>query len=238
MDKRILLGIDANFSPATQYAVRAIAELVSQASPTFILLHSISLTQMITEQPGFYMEQQVALTPSPEQRKKAEETLLKARTLLQQQGIAADSIEHLIRTGSAADEIAQVARERGVHLIVIGSQGTAFHHQVRRLFLGSISRRTLQLAPCPVMIVTAPKPPKDRELVPWYEETLKHYLRDHSESLTVLTPQQVAQQFLPPHKKEAGQLEIIAAAKALEHLASAGLLCRHTVSGEVRYVND
>ena len=243
MDKRILLCVDATFSPATQTMVRAVGQLVQQADSnfSFLLLHSIPMIQAIAGQPGYYIEQQVALTPSPEQRKQAEAALYQARIVLQEYGIQAENIEDIVRIGTIADEIVQVARDRRVNLIAVGSKGAAFRFQVRRLFLGSISRRILQLAPCPVMIVTAPQSQQqlqDKELVSWYEEALKGYLKARRQILTVLTSQQVAQLFLPPGRKTPERQEIDAATRALDRLANAGLLCRRDVEGEIYYIND
>jgi len=53
----------------------------------------------------------------------------------------------------------------------------------------------------------------------------------------VFTACDVAQMFAPP-KRMVGRKEVDAAARALELLAGKGLLCRHTVKGELRYLND
>lgn len=240
MNKRILLCVDAHFSPATQSMVQAVGELVQQTGTafSFILLHSIPITQIAAGQVGYYIEQQVTLTPSLEQRKQGEAALHKARMALQQYNIMPERIEDIIRIGTIADEIVQVARERHVQLIAVGSRGTAFRSQVRRLFMGSISRRILQLAPCPVMIATTPQSLQGKELISWYEDTLRGYLKEHRHSLTILSPEQVAQQFLPSNKKTPRRQEIDAATKALDRLTNAGLLCRRDVEGEVRYIND
>jgi len=89
-----------------------------------------------------------------------------------------------------------------------------------------------------VMIVTLPRTAPPGDLVTWYEQAITTYLQEHTNSLTVFTPQEVAQKFVPPRKKAPGRKEIAAAALALEQLASTGLLCRHDVKGELRYVND
>ncbi len=240
MDKRILLCIDANFSPATQSMVRAVGELVQQTDTTFslILLHTIPITQIIADQTGYYLEQQLMLTPSYEQRKQGEAALHKARTDLQHYGIMPEHIEEIICVGTITEKIVQVARERHVQLIAIGSRGMAFRNQIRRLFLGSISRRILQLAPCPVMVAVASQPRQGKELISWYEDTLKGYLKEHKHTLTILTPQQAAKQFLPSDKMTPGRQEIHAATKALDHLVNMGLLCRRDVAGEVHYIND
>ena len=44
--------------------------------------------------------------------------------------------------------------------------------------------------------------------------------------------------FVPPNKKKAGRKEIAAATLALEALSGSGVLCRHDIKGELRYVND
>jgi nucleotide-binding universal stress UspA family protein len=240
MNKRILLGVDADLSPATQHVLRTVGALLDEAVPQarFILLHVIPLSQVVTMHPGMYVGQVLPLMATPAQQARAEESLRQARTLLQQQGIALDHIEGIIRTGAPADEIIKAARELHVNLIVVGSRGNSFKQRLRRFFVGSISRRVLQFAPCPVMIVIVPSLSYTDDLVSWYEGAIKRHLEENPDALSVFTPQQVAQRFAPPAKNSPGRKEITAAARALEQLANTGLLCRHQVQGELRYVND
>jgi hypothetical protein len=79
---------------------------------------------------------------------------------------------------------------------------------------------------------------KPHDLVKWYEESITRYLQEHTGDLTVFTPQEVALTFAPSPNKESGRKERAAAILALEQLARGGLLCRHDVKGELRYVND
>ncbi|MBO0779731.1 MAG: universal stress protein, partial [Ktedonobacteraceae bacterium] len=139
---------------------------------------------------------------------------------------------------ATVDEIVKTAREMHVNLIVVGSHGDSFLQRLRRFFIGSISHSILHSAPCPVMIVVPPQPPHTTNLVAWYEEAIKDYLNEHTHALSIFTPQQAAQLFAPPNKKKPGRKENAAAALALEHLANQGVLCRHKVQGELRYVND
>jgi nucleotide-binding universal stress UspA family protein len=54
--------------------------------------------------------------------------------------------------GNAAEAIADVAREEGAEVIVVGTRG---HSQVTSLLLGSVTQRLLHIAPCPVLAVPA-----------------------------------------------------------------------------------
>jgi nucleotide-binding universal stress UspA family protein len=240
MNKRILLGVDADLSSTTQHALDVVGEFLGHAAPHIhlVLLNVIPFTQVMTAHPGMYMGQVFPLTASPSQRHHAEEVLYKARLMLQQHGIALEHTEAIVRVGAPADEIVKVARELNVSFIVVGSRGESASQQLRRFFAGSISHRVLQLASCPVMIVPSPRVARPHDLVAWYEEAIKRYLSEHTDTLSVFTPQQVARQFAPPAKNAPGRKEVAAAALALEQLASGGLLCRHQVEGELRYVND
>jgi hypothetical protein len=76
------------------------------------------------------------------------------------------------------------------------------------------------------------------DLVRWYRESITHYLAEHRGDLFVFTPAEVAATFIPPGKQEVGRKEHAAAILALEDLVKSGVLCRHDIQGEMRYVND
>src|SRR5581483_6247600 len=240
MDKRILLGIDADLSLITQFALHEISELVGQSgsSVQLILLNVISVTQVIAMHPGLYVGQVIPVATPSWQRSQAEDVLRKARLLLQQEGIALERTEGIVRIGAPADEIVKAAREFQVRLIVLGSRGNSFKQRLRRLVLGSISRRVLRFAPCPIMIVVPPQPAHSRDLTTWYEDAIRCYLNENPQALSVFTPQQAAQQFAPPNKKAVGRKEVRAASHALDKLTQEGILCCHDVQGELHYVND
>jgi len=240
MNKRILLGIDTNFSPSTQHALRVVSEFMQQAAPELhlVLLSVIAVPSTSSPSLGIYVGHLLPMSITPEQRDQAEDVLNKARLELQKGGIAAGQIEVLIRIGFPAEEIAKVAKELSVTFIVVGSRGDSLRHKIRRFLVGSTSRRVLRAAPCPVMIASLPRAVQPTDLVTWYEQAISAYLEEHTHSLTVFTPSQAAQKFVPPRKKTPGRKEIAAATLALEHLAGSGRLCCHNVKGELRYVND
>jgi nucleotide-binding universal stress UspA family protein len=240
IDRRLLLGIDLQGSPATQYALCAAGKLLELCPPRLglVLLAVIPVpytASLTLESLGGSLR---PLPPTIDQRIEAEQALRKARAALQQQGIVPERIEALIRVGIPADEIVKAARELQVDCIVIGSRGNTFGQQLRRLLVGSTSRRVLHRAPCPVMLVVLPRRLRRSDLVAWYEAAITRSLHEHPGSLTILTPREVAHLFVPPATNAVGRKEINAAALALEHLASSGVLFRHAVKGELRYVND
>jgi nucleotide-binding universal stress UspA family protein len=240
MYKRILLGIDTNISPATQRAMSTVCEIMQQTSShlQLVLLHVIPTPSMTSPSLGMYVGHILPAPISAEQYRQAEEILRNVCLELQKAGIASEQIEVATRVGLPAEEIARASRDLQVSFIVIGSRGNGWRQSVRRFLVGSTSRRVLQLARCPVMIVAAPKLAHPGDLVTWYEEAITSYLREHPHALSVFTPQEVARMFVPPVKKAHGRREIAAAAKALEQLTGTGVLCRHDVKGELRYVND
>jgi nucleotide-binding universal stress UspA family protein len=243
MNKRILLGVDSTISPATQQALLIMSEFIQQAAPQLrlVLLNVIPLPSIASPAPGMYAGPLQPLTVTPEQHAHAEAVLGKARSELQKQGVTSSQIEVLVRVGIPAYEIVKAARELRVDFIVVGCRGNSPGHHIRRFFAGSTSRKVLHTAPCPVMIVSPPPLPKTAhptDLVRWYQESITSYLHEHTSALTVFTPLEVVQIFAPQGKKKHRRKEIAAATLALEQLAREGVLCRHEVKGELRYIND
>ena len=240
MNKHILLGIDAPISPATRQALRSMSEFVEQVAPQLrlVLLHVIPIPAISSPALGMYVGQMQPTLVTYEQRSQAEDALRVARSELQKQGVAQGQIDTLIRPGVPAEQIVKVAKELHVDFIVVGSRGSSAKQKMRRFISGSTSRTVLQLAACPVMIVSCPQSKQPADLVIWYEESITHYLQEHTSDLTVFTPLEVAKMFAPPSKKSPGRKEKAAAILALEQLARSGMLCRHDIKGEMRYVND
>lgn len=59
-------------------------------------------------------------------------------------------VNHTVRFGVPYAEISRLAQEDSANLIVIGQVG---RHGPRRLMMGSVTERVIELAPCPVLVV-------------------------------------------------------------------------------------
>ena len=238
MNKRILVGVDMELSPPTQQALRVVSEFLEPPSP---YLHVVLLTVIPTigtpSSRGRYRAPFSYLGSTTEQRLQADRVLRRACLTLMQCGMARDRIELLRRDGAPADEIVKAAQELGIDCIVLGSHENSLTQKIRRVVAGSTSRQVLQHAPCPIMIVILPRTLHPHDLVAWYEEAVTRYLHEQAGGLTILTSSDVAQTFVPAHRT-VGHKEVAAATRALERLASNGVLCCQRVKGELRCMND
>jgi nucleotide-binding universal stress UspA family protein len=71
----------------------------------------------------------------------------KVTTDLAAMGIKADIV---IKDGHPAEKIIDTAEEIGADLIVVGSHG---RHGAKRFFLGSVSAKIVEHAPCHVLVI-------------------------------------------------------------------------------------
>jgi nucleotide-binding universal stress UspA family protein len=221
MDMRLLLSIEMDLSPVTRYTLRSVGEFFAQTSPRLGIFLLTVIPDSYTASPSLvsFRGSLRPLSPTFEQRRAAERALCSARKMLEHYGIAAACIQVLIREGIPADELVAVAQEFSVDWIAIGWDGNSPWQRLRRLFLGSTSRRVLERAPCPVVLVALPRPRRRGELITWYEKAMVHSLHECPGALTVLTPREAARQYAPPEMDNVGRKEINAAAHALERLA-------------------
>ena len=67
--------------------------------------------------------------------------------LARDRGLQTDQV---VRHGIPHSEIANLAGEQGIDLIVIGQVG---RHGPRRVLIGSVAERVIEYAPCPVLVV-------------------------------------------------------------------------------------
>lgn len=239
MSTAILVGVDANLSLPTRYALEAACcQFLEQPALErhVLLLHVIPVPYDPSPRWGKPPGSLSWFPPTTSQRCEARRALSQARTLLGHFGVSDDAMEVLVRAGVPADELVRVARERKVDLLVLGSRSPSHWQPLRRLIFGSTTRRVLQLAPCRVLLAHPPGPSGSGDLVAWYEQATLRCLQQAA-ALVVLTPGDVARRFAPS-AETLGRKEVAAAACALERLAERGLLLCRVVNGEVRCWND
>jgi len=75
------------------------------------------------------------------------------QVLNQQTGKTLVKIRSVLAKGHTANAIVKEAEKREPHLMVLGSRG---FHDIQGYFMGSVSRKVLSHAPCPVLIVKDP----------------------------------------------------------------------------------
>jgi nucleotide-binding universal stress UspA family protein len=222
MNTRFLLGIHETNSPTKQHLLRIVSEFLELFSQHLSLFlrnaHPRPLRSFL------YPEKREGsirlLPPTIEQRERAERTLCMAQKALLQRGFAPENLMVLLRIGVPADQIVKAAGELQVDCIVIESRGNDFGQRVRRLLVGSTSRRVLHLAPCPVMVVSPLQLDRSCDLIAWYEAAVKHLLEEHPDTYTILTQTEVAHLFVPPTCSVVGRRELGAASCALERPGS------------------
>jgi nucleotide-binding universal stress UspA family protein len=244
MDKHMLLGVDGDFSPPTQWALRVVNQLFEQNSGELHILLLTVIPFPYDPSPTLMKARGIGqlrpLSATHEQRAQAQDVLCRARALLQRScsDLAPSCIELVQSFGEPANEVVKVAREQQADCIVLGSRGNSLLQNLRRLFAGSTSHEIMSRAPCPVVLVTPPQRPRIPNLVVWYEEAITHYLQEQLDAVTMFTPEEVTHMFVPPSPTSPAQRKhLTAAAQALEHLARHGQLMCQKVKGEWRYVS-
>jgi nucleotide-binding universal stress UspA family protein len=135
---RILLPVDGSIhaDQATDYAV----DLVRLMEGRILLLHCHRPFPKVIGEP--YL--QTIITRTLEEARKLVDPY---STRLRQASVPFDE---RIMEGPAGDAIVQVATIDKCDLIVMGTRG---RNDLQGLFLGSVTHRVLQTAPCPVLVV-------------------------------------------------------------------------------------
>jgi phosphoglycerate kinase len=144
---RILLAVDGS-EPSLE-AVRKIGGLADAEGAEIILLYVQKPPETSPEY--IFLDAETKRRRELERRLEAERVVAAASAPLARQGLVAH--RQMVVEGDPAAEILKLADEMGVELIAMGSHGRT---GVLSLFLGSVSRKVLDQARCPVLIVCTP----------------------------------------------------------------------------------
>ncbi|MHA1908591.1 MAG: universal stress protein [Candidatus Thorarchaeota archaeon] len=136
--KTILVAVDG--SEYSEKAVKYGCAIGVPLNAEIILLHVVPMLVSATPYHDTVSDQ-----PFLALQKVGEDILAKAKKVAGSTPVA-DLIDH----GDPAARIIEIAEERNVDLIIMGSRGLS---GIRRLFTGSISDKVANQATCPVMIV-------------------------------------------------------------------------------------
>jgi nucleotide-binding universal stress UspA family protein len=140
---RILVPTD--FSTGSKAALDLACDLASRLRVPLLLMHAYAI-------PAYPLPEGVVLA-TPEQATQivshSSAALHRELDTARARDITADSV---LVEGDAFDAIMQVAKERDVDLIVMGTHG---RRGVSHALLGSIAEKLVRRAPCPVLTVRA-----------------------------------------------------------------------------------
>jgi nucleotide-binding universal stress UspA family protein len=141
---RIVLAVDG--SEQSLETARKLGRVVDAEGAEIILLYVQKPAQNRIE--NIWMDPEIKRRRETERRLDAEKVVAAANAPLARQGLVAR--RQVIVEGHPAEEILRFAGETGADLIAIGSHGRT---GVGRFFRGSVSRKVLDHARCPVLIV-------------------------------------------------------------------------------------
>jgi nucleotide-binding universal stress UspA family protein len=148
--KRILIPVD--FSARSRAALRYAVELARQTGAEIVLLHVVPPPSGIQTRIDAYVGLPLPRVPAHvlDDARARLETL---RTSIDHEGVCIGS---QVEVGDPAASIVQVATDGTHDLIVVGTRGRA---GLSDLLLGSVAKRLLSCAPCPVVTLRANSEP-------------------------------------------------------------------------------
>lgn len=141
MFKKIILALDG--SENAQRALELTAELASSCAAAVVIVHAYEpVSYLLGANPLTYE------TRVKEHIAYSTHLLKEAHDKLLEEGLR--EVNYRILQGSPATAIANAALEEDADLIVMGSRGLT---PMTGLLLGSVSKRVIGIAPCPVLVV-------------------------------------------------------------------------------------
>lgn len=141
----ILVATD--FSDCSGIAFSAALTLVKQFDARMIVLHVIdqNFLEKLSSHIGKSREEM-----GKELRHKAEKDMA---AFLKQWNPTGNEVDTLIATGIPFQEIAVLARDLVVDLVVVGGYGRKGRGKIEEVFFGSTAEKVVRLLPCPVLCI-------------------------------------------------------------------------------------
>jgi nucleotide-binding universal stress UspA family protein len=146
MFKTVLWATDG--SAAAERALPVATSVAQTYGAKLIVIHAgVQVSEIPLAAPA-------AVAAAQESADATDEAMRRKVEDLKRDGVSVEFASTEITTGGPAYAIAGFAHDTGADLIVVGTSGSS---QLVRLLVGSVTRRLLELAPCPVLAV----PPED-----------------------------------------------------------------------------
>jgi nucleotide-binding universal stress UspA family protein len=141
----ILVATD--FSDCSGVAFSAALTLAQRVDARLIVLHVIdqNFLEKLAAHIGKSREEM-----GKELRHKAEKDMA---AFLKQWNPAGNEVDTLIATGMPFQEIAVLARDLVVDLVVVGGYGRKGRGKIEEVFFGSTAEKVVRLLPCPVLCI-------------------------------------------------------------------------------------
>jgi nucleotide-binding universal stress UspA family protein len=128
----------------SEYADRAMAHAVEVAQAANAELHIVHIVEKLVSGRASGMD---AFANEDQMRGKVEE---QAKTIAGESGLNTSTHIAAGRSNRIGDRIAEIAKDSGADLIVVGTRG---HGALGSLVLGGVTQRLLHVAPCPILAV-------------------------------------------------------------------------------------
>jgi len=146
MDLQHLL-VATDFSDCAAAAFQVAKELARRFKAKLILLHVIN--QRLLEQMGSHLGVEPE-SLAPEFRERAQRQLEEFLQRVKSEKLEVDS---LVAVGLPFQEIAVVARDLAVDMVIMGGYGRGGRGPIEEVFFGSTAEKVVRLLPCPVLCV-------------------------------------------------------------------------------------
>jgi nucleotide-binding universal stress UspA family protein len=141
----ILVATD--FSDCSGVAFQTAAQLAQTFQAKIVVLHVISVKRLAVL--ADYLKQD-SETLVPKLRDQAQQDLSQ---FLQRWNTNGLEVESMVAVGTPFQEIAVIARDLDVDLVVLGGYGRARQGPIEQVFFGSTAEKVVRLLPCPVLCV-------------------------------------------------------------------------------------
>ncbi|HLZ36036.1 MAG TPA: universal stress protein [Nitrospira sp.] len=160
--RRILVPVD--FSPCSNEAFRIALQMARAFQSELKVLHVIDTSAVAA-----FNRLGLLAVPSDataQRRRLRHQARLKTRELLESQSTDGIAITRIVIEGAPFVEIAKLARQERIELIVMGSYGGR-SESMDKIFFGATAEKVVRTAGCAVLTVPLParKSRKDRDIV-------------------------------------------------------------------------